>query len=78
MLPSEVKGLEGRAEAANLVGISRLSPSAASKMCLTEFGGKGFGVFKPALAETLAAKLSADRRGHAPAHRRYRRRSMQS
>jgi tryptophanyl-tRNA synthetase len=53
-----VKGLEGRNEAANLVGIYSVLAGRSEQAVLDEFGGKGFGVFKPALAETLASKLS--------------------
>jgi tryptophanyl-tRNA synthetase len=56
-LPSEVKGLEGRNEAANLVGIYSVLAGKAEADVLAEFGGKGFGVFKPALADLAVAKL---------------------
>jgi tryptophanyl-tRNA synthetase len=57
VLPSEVKGLEGRNEAANLVGIYAVLAGKTEANVLQEFGGKGFGVFKPALADLAVAKL---------------------
>jgi len=57
VLPSEVKGLEGRNEAANLVGIYAVLAEKSEPDVLKEFGGKGFGVFKPALADLAVAKL---------------------
>ncbi len=57
-LPSEAVGLKGRAEAANLVGIyAALSDTTAADV-LAEFGGQGFGAFKPALADLAVEKLS--------------------
>ncbi len=57
VLPSEVKGLEGRNEAANLVGIYAALAGTSDADVLAEFGGKGFGVFKPALADLAVARL---------------------
>ena len=57
-LPSEAKGLEGRAEAANLVGIYAVMAGSSVDAVLADFGGKGFGAFKPALGELLVDKLS--------------------
>jgi tryptophanyl-tRNA synthetase len=57
-LPESKEGLEGRAEVENLVGIFAAVSERSVDDVLKEFGGKGFGVFKPALAETLASKLS--------------------
>jgi tryptophanyl-tRNA synthetase len=57
MLPATVKELEGRAEAANLVGIYAVLAGRTEQAVLDEFGGKGFGVFKPALADLAVAKL---------------------
>jgi tryptophanyl-tRNA synthetase len=57
VLPSEAKGLEGRNEAANLVGIYAVLAGKTEQAVLDEFGGKGFGVFKPALADLAVAKL---------------------
>ncbi len=57
-LPSEAKGLEGRPEATNLVGIfSGLSGRPAEDI-LSEYGGQGFGVFKPVLAELCVSQIA--------------------
>ena len=56
-LPSEPKGLEGRPEAANLVGIYAALAETDVAGVLAEYGGQGFGVFKPALAELAVEKL---------------------
>jgi tryptophanyl-tRNA synthetase len=52
-LPSEVAGLDGRAEAKNLVGIYAALSGESSDAVLQRFGGQGFGSFKPALGELL-------------------------
>ncbi len=57
-LPSEVKGLEGRPEAENLVGIYAALAGCQPEQVLQEFGGAQFSIFKPALAELAVAKLS--------------------
>ena len=57
-LPSEPAGLEGRAEAANLVGLYAAMAGTDAASVLAEFGGKGFGAFKPALGELLVEKLA--------------------
>ncbi len=57
-LPETVEGLKGRAEVENLVGIYAATSGRTAEDVLTEFGGKGFGAFKPALAELLVAELS--------------------
>jgi len=57
-LPSEAAGLEGRPEAANLVGIYAVMAGKSVAEVLGEFGGKGFGAFKPALGEMLVASLA--------------------
>lgn len=57
LLPATVKELEGRNEAANLVGIYAVLDGKSEQAVLDEFGGKGFGVFKPALADLAVAKL---------------------
>jgi tryptophanyl-tRNA synthetase len=57
-LPSEPAGLEGRPEAANLVGIFAAMRGTSVAEVLADFGGQGFGVFKPALAELLAEALA--------------------
>ena len=56
-LPSEPDGLEGRAEARNLVGIYAVLAGISEAEVLGQFGGQGFGVFKPALAELAVEKL---------------------
>ena len=57
-LPSEVPGLNGRPEASNLVGIYAALADTDMDGVLGEFGGQGFGAFKPALADLAVAKLS--------------------
>ncbi len=57
-VPESKEGLAGRAEVENLVGIYAAVTERSVEDVLAEFGGKGFGVFKPALAEVLVAKLS--------------------
>jgi len=57
-LPTDKAGLEGRAEAANLVGIYAAMAGTSVDAVLGEFGGEGFGKFKPALGELLATKLA--------------------
>lgn len=56
-LPSEAAGLEGRAEARNLVGIFAALSGQSVDAVLAEHGGQGFGAFKPALADLLVAHL---------------------
>ena len=57
-LPSEAAGLEGRPEAKNLVSIYAVMANATVAAVLSEFGGEGFGKFKPALGELLVEKLA--------------------
>ena len=57
-LPSDPAGLEGRAEAANLVGIYAALSGKTPAEVLSEFGGQGFGAFKPALADLVVAKIA--------------------
>ncbi len=57
-LPSEEKGLEGRPEADNLVGIYAALSGRAKAEVLTEFGGSNFSTFKNALVDLSVAKLS--------------------
>jgi tryptophanyl-tRNA synthetase len=52
-----VLGLKGRPSAANLVGIYAALSDTTPEKVLTEFGGKGFGEFKPALADLAVDKL---------------------
>ncbi len=56
-LPSEAKGLEDRPEALNLVTIYAALAGVSAESVLADYGGQGFGVFKPALAELLVEKL---------------------
>jgi len=56
-LPSEVAGLEGRPEAANLVGIYAALSDVSREDVLRDFGGRQFSDFKPALADLAVAKL---------------------
>ncbi|MFA7596191.1 MAG: tryptophan--tRNA ligase [Novosphingobium sp.] len=56
-LPSERAGLEGRPEALNLVTIYAAVSGRGMDDVLAEFGGQGFGSFKPALGELLAETL---------------------
>ena len=57
-LPSEPAGLEGRPEAENLVGIYAALADCSVSDVLREFAGRGFGDFKPALAELAVTHLS--------------------
>src|SRR5690606_37090075 len=57
-LPSEAAGLTGRLEAENLVGIYASLSNRTVDDVLGEFGGQGWGVFKPALADLSVAVLA--------------------
>jgi tryptophanyl-tRNA synthetase len=57
-LPSEVKGLEDRAEARNLVNIYAALADMDVDAVLADVGGKQFSEFKPMLAELAVTKLS--------------------
>jgi tryptophanyl-tRNA synthetase len=57
-LPESVEGLAGRPEVENLVGIYAALAGVDAATVLAEWGGKGFGAFKPALAELAIAKLA--------------------
>ena len=57
-LPSEPRGLEGRPEARNLVGIYAALADLPAASVLSEHGGKGFGAFKEALAALVIAHLA--------------------
>ncbi|MEM9989325.1 MAG: tryptophan--tRNA ligase [Pseudomonadota bacterium] len=72
-LPSEVDGLDGRAEARNLVGLYAALAGKTMEEVLQEYGGQGFGVFKPALADLTVASIAPiseemNRLLEAPAH----------
>ena len=56
-LPETVDGLKGRPEADNLVGIYGALAGITKADVIAQFGGQGFGVFKPALAELAVEKL---------------------
>jgi tryptophanyl-tRNA synthetase len=56
-LPSEAAGLEGRAEARNLVSIYAAMADESVDQVLARFAGQGFGAFKPALGELLVETL---------------------
>jgi tryptophanyl-tRNA synthetase len=58
VLPSELDGLADRPEARNLVGIFSGLSRRAEEDILAEFGGQGFGIFKPALAELAVDVIS--------------------
>jgi tryptophanyl-tRNA synthetase len=57
-LPSDVKGLEARAEADNLVGIYAGLAEISKDAVLKDFGGATFSKFKEALAELATEKLT--------------------
>ena len=57
-LPSEAAGLANRPEAENLVGIYAALSDSSVAAVLNEFGGRGFGDFKPVLADLAVAQLS--------------------
>jgi tryptophanyl-tRNA synthetase len=56
-LPSEEAGLLGRPEALNLVGIYASLADRSVSQVLAQYGGQGFGTFKPALGELLVETL---------------------
>ncbi len=58
VLPSEIEGLEGRAEARNLVNIFAAITDKSPDAILAEHAGKGFGDFKPALIDAMISTLS--------------------
>ena len=57
-LPDDPAALEGRPEVENLVGIFGAVTGETVAEVLGRFAGKGFGAFKPALAEALVARLA--------------------
>jgi tryptophanyl-tRNA synthetase len=57
-LPSEAKGLAGRPEADNLVGIYAALAGLSVDEVLKQFGGGQFSIFKNALADLSVAKLA--------------------
>jgi tryptophanyl-tRNA synthetase len=56
-IPETVEGLKGRPEVDNLVGVYAALANTTKAAVVEEFAGKGFGVFKPALAELAVAQL---------------------
>ena len=56
-MPEDDEGLESRPEVANLVGIYAALSGGTVEDVLAEYGGKGFGVFKPALADLAVSSL---------------------
>ena len=57
-LPETLDGLAGRAEAKNLVTIYAALAETTPAAVLAEFGGQGFGSFKPRLADLAVEKLA--------------------
>lgn len=58
VLPDNVEALKGRPEAENLVGIYATLMDMTAQGVLDQFAGKGFGAFKPALADIVVAKMA--------------------
>jgi tryptophanyl-tRNA synthetase len=56
-LPDSIDGLQGRAEAKNLVTIYAALSDTAPADVVAQYGGQGFGQFKPALADLAVARL---------------------
>ena len=57
-LPSEVKGLEGRPEAENLLGIYAAVTGRSLEEVVAEVGGSQFSTFKKQLSDALVAKIA--------------------
>ena len=57
-MPETAEAMEGRPEVENLVGIYAALSGASVEDVLSEYGGKGFGTFKPALADLAVSHLS--------------------
>ena len=57
VIPASEKELEARPEVRNLVGIYAALADMADQAVLDQFAGKGFGAFKPALADLVVDKL---------------------
>jgi len=57
-LPSEAAGLAGRPEALNLVSIYAGLAGTTTDAVLAQFGGQGFGAFKPALGELMVETIA--------------------
>lgn len=56
-IPATAEELDGRPEVENLVGIYAAMAGQTAQEVLAEYGGKGFGTFKPALADLAVAHL---------------------
>jgi len=57
-MPSDMDGLKGRPEVENLVGIYSALSGEPVEAILRQYGGQGFGVFKPALADVTVAHFA--------------------
>ena len=57
LLPGKAEELAGRAEAINLISIYAALAEMSQDAVCAEFEGKGFGDFKPALADLMVARL---------------------
>jgi len=57
-LPKDPGSLDGRPEAKNLVGIYAAVTGETVEQVLSKFVGRGFGTFKPALADELVALIA--------------------
>jgi tryptophanyl-tRNA synthetase len=56
-LPETLEGLEGRPEARNLIAIYAALADREQQVVLAEYSGRGFGAFKPALADLLVETM---------------------
>ena len=57
-LPDTIEALAGRPEALNLVGIYAALTDRTPQSVIGEFAGRGFGAFKPALADLLVETIT--------------------
>ena len=57
-LPEGMEGLDGRPEAKNLVAIFAALTNKTTAEVIGEYGGQGFGAFKPALAQAAVEALA--------------------
>jgi tryptophanyl-tRNA synthetase len=57
-VPATPEGLAGRPEVENLINIYATLAGETCETVLARYGGEGFGVFKPALADLAVARLS--------------------
>ncbi len=58
-LPDDIEGLAGRPEADNLVGIFAALSGKSKADVIAEYGGQGFGAFKPALADLTVSVMGS-------------------